>query len=29
MTSDYIQKHIEETENLLNKDLKHPFDEKF
>ena len=29
MTSDYIQKHIEETENLLNKDLKHPHDEKF
>ena len=29
MTSDYIQKHILETENLLNKDLKHPNDEKF
>ena len=29
MTSDYIQKHIEETENLLNKDLKYPNDEKF
>ena len=29
MTSDYIQKHIEQTENLLNKDLKYPNDEKF
>ena len=29
MTSDYIQKHIEDAEILLNKDLKHPNDEKF
>ena len=29
ITSDYIQKHIEETENLLNKDLKHPNNEEF
>ena len=26
MTSDYISKHIQETENILMKDLKHPND---
>ena len=26
MTSEYIQKHIEDTENLLKKNLKHPND---
>ena len=29
ITSDYIQKSLEETENLLNKNLKHPDDEEF